>query len=133
MKIENRKKIPYIILVSFAILVVYYGFRAHYELNEIRDYKAFSKGFVYRANPAGKSVGLYIEYYFYVNNEKFSDGITTSLKKSSDEYIKNKYFPVIYSKHNPEFNRILITPSDFYEFNLGFPDSLSWVPKFCDK
>ena len=42
--------------------------------------------------------------------------------------INRKTFPVYFSKDAPnKYNKILVTPEDFSEFNIGFPDSLNWV------
>jgi len=44
-----------------------------------------------------------------------------------------KSFPVIASKSDPKtYNKILITPADFENYKLQYPDSLKWVKIILD-
>lgn len=72
-------------------------------------------------------------YVYYI----FSVGANTYTGKSSypefkaniEAELKNKSFPVIYIKNDPNDNQILISRAEFKSQGIPFPDSLAWTRK----
>jgi|GEM_PF-3999395 len=76
---------------------------------------------------AGK-MGIEVDYSFVLNNRNYR------LKRNNQkligkylEYLRLKEFPLIILKDNPDLNKLLISPYDYQELNMNFPDSMQWV------
>lgn len=70
----------------------------------------------------------------YLLNYSFDYNLTTNFAETYSSkyaplrnYLLHKSFPVVVSTANPKDNDILITPADFKNYNIPFPDSLAWV------
>lgn len=69
---------------------------------------------------------------FSYQSESSNSGIGSDYPSLSSQLI-GKSFPVIVNKDVPKkYNKILITPADFKNFNLPYPDSLLWVKTILD-
>jgi hypothetical protein len=74
----------------------------------------------------GAKVSLDLKYEFYYKGEKKIGADAFNDFRGNPDFV-GRYFPVIYYPGWGGHNQLLITPSDFKEFNLPFPDSLNWV------
>lgn len=71
-----------------------------------------------------------IAYRYTVNNSTYKSTTIYSEKKLSRENwgaLINKSFPVVYHRKMKFLSVMLISPEDFQEFGVPFPDSLKWV------
>jgi len=92
-------------------------------LGTVYDYEA-----IYKHSPV-------LKYEFEFEGKKFySSSSSSGTGNWEDEYkilfrkVKGRSFPVFFSKDSPgRYNKILIIPADFEEFNLNYPDSLNWI------
>jgi hypothetical protein len=77
--------------------------------------------------------GINISYSYYSNNTfiKKSDWIDINSKYKLN--FQNKYFLLIYLPDDIEKHRILVTPKDYENFDLIYPDSLNWVRDLLEK
>jgi len=106
----------------------------------IRKNSSITQGRVYDFEHKVKHSAV-LKYEFEYEGKKYyasSSSSETGLKWE-DEYkilfnhVKGKVFPVFLSRDNPDrYNKILISPKDFEEFNINYPDSLNWVKKILD-
>ncbi len=117
-------------LVLLALAVV---FSSLYERSKLEKKHLITTGLIYDWESGGKSSpgSKYINYEFYLGSKKIKGErmySNESLKLSFVEnYLINKYFPIVYSPEYPKNSAILITPKDFAQFEIPFPDSLNWV------
>ena len=72
-------------------------------------------------------------YSFTVNYETHGGQITDKRFKKIQALMFKKRFPVIYNSNDPTKNSILVFPDDFSNFNLPYPDSLTWVKALIDE
>lgn len=63
-------------------------------------------------------------YSFQVNNLFYQSHNADGRYRKLQHELIGKKFPVIYNVDDPNLNYILVFPSDFEAFNLGYPDSL---------
>ncbi|MNE93942.1 hypothetical protein D3C80_1918520 [compost metagenome] len=67
-------------------------------------------------------------YEFKVNNIEYKNSTVKLAFSLGEGYdLLNFNFPVIYQKSNPDNCQLLITPYEFKEYNIPYPDSLNWV------
>lgn len=73
----------------------------------------------------GAKMSMNLKYEFYYDGKRIKDN-NASGNYRGNRIFENKYFPVMY---DPKYgtSKLLVEPSDFKEFNIAFPDSLSWV------
>ena len=134
-------------LLSLTIVVLALGmplFIGHLNGKEydkaIRRNSSITSGTIYEFEKKAK-LSAVIKYDFEYEGKKYyssSSSSNTGLRWE-DEYkilfsqIKGKVFPVFFSRDNPaRYNKILISPKDFEEFNINYPDSLKWVKTILD-
>lgn len=79
----------------------------------------------------GKS-GYVVSYSFEVDHRFISSYVNGARFGRLRNIIKGKSFPVIFNGNAPEYNRMLIHPKDFKEYNIVFPDSLLWINKYIN-
>jgi hypothetical protein len=107
----------------------------------IRENSSITQGSVYDFEHKIKHSAV-LKYEFEYEGKKYyssSSSSNTGLRWE-DEYkilfqqIKGKVFPIYFSRDNPaRYNKILISPKDFEEFNINYPDSLNWVKMILDR
>lgn len=71
----------------------------------------------------------YMGIYKFEVKETIFQGVTSGegLRYNEQKLYKGT-FPVIYNENDPQKNAILIFPSDFKDFKIPFPDSMSkWI------
>ena len=139
----NKNK--YTGLIAFVILII--GFGLCYYFSERNNNKlkteiikdaVLTSGIVSAYLHDYKGISEY-EYYFSTNENMANYYSKSSSSSSFVTYAKigkkvlNKSFPVIYNKSLPQYNKILIIPDDFKEYNIPFPDSLNWVKEILDE
>lgn len=91
----------------------------------------FTTGTILRFSEDAKGSGGRITYQFKVDEKEFKNvGAFGNIYTSEGQNFVNKHFPVAYEKNNVSNNQLLISPKQFNEFNLPFPDSLEWVLKY---
>ena len=62
-------------------------------------------------------------------NGTIKKGYSSSSSAKKLNVFVGEYFPAIYSP-DIDILEVLITPKDFEEYNIKFPDSLNWVIKY---
>lgn len=121
-------------------LLLAFGVIVYFQL-EIRPtlYKGYNKstGLVTGTlgpNRSINNISLVYEFKNGVATEKHSQN---TFRGASVNELKNvvigRSFPVIYKNGFWGFERILITPDDFKEFNLPYPDSLNYIRMLLGK
>jgi hypothetical protein len=123
----------WILFVIIILTVTYFiGERNRLKFkNEILKYPGHSTG-VFKRLKYEKGKPILGVYYFDVDGAIIEGAKADARIREHWRYLRNKSFPVIYSLKDPEKNVMLLTPSDFEEYNLKFPDSLNWVKEFID-
>ncbi|RAJ06724.1 hypothetical protein LX64_01851 [Chitinophaga skermanii] len=77
-----------------------------------------------------KGSGGSVKYSFEVNGQIYHGlGAYPTIYSSRGYSLIGESFPVAYQVDDLNNNRMLITTTDFKEFNLAFPDSLAWIKK----
>lgn len=80
---------------------------------------------------SGKSAGISLYYYYYVEGIKYIGYYTNiSIYHSHGHAFINKSFPLIYDTRNPKDANLLLTKRDFSNLKQPFPDSLEWVKEY---
>jgi hypothetical protein len=128
-KISILKKLSNVVggtlILSVTFLSVRSCFVKNMEVEEIRGNPAFISGKIVKLlNLSGYS-GYSAEYRYQVGTIIYQSDRTVS-EQCCKGFLEQR-FPIIYSKKNPAINRMLVTSSDFEEFNLPFPDSLQHI------
>ena len=121
MKLKDK-----IIWIIFSLLICSMFFWHFYRKNMILTdnviltCKILSIASTYRSAPSFQCEIVY-------KGERKIIGSNSNVEKK--KLFIGKYFPMAYS---PKINKgqILVTPDDFKEINLPFPDSLTWVLKY---
>jgi hypothetical protein len=90
---------------------------------------AFASGQFLELKNLGKASNYTLTgfYSFTVKYEIHGGQNTDKRYKKIQAFILKKRFPVIYNSNDPTKNAILVFPDDFSNFNLPFPDSLTWT------
>ncbi|HYH15089.1 MAG TPA: hypothetical protein VD794_07715 [Flavisolibacter sp.] len=79
-----------------------------------------------------QKLGVVVKYKFEFNYSVYYDETSSSGYASVKHLLANRTFPVIVNVDNPEKNKILILPEDFKNYDLAFPDSLSWLTEVVE-
>ena len=118
-------------IFAITVIVIYYSYKIRD--SNIKKNEAFTTGLItnYRRSNKGGST---IDYEYTIGNKKFKDskGYGNIIDRYSNILI-GKSFPVIYNSNKLNSNNILLTRDDFKQYNLTFPDSLSWVMHCFEK
>lgn len=74
------------------------------------------------------NMGMHLQYEFFYNGKKIIGERGFKNIRGNRDFQK-KAFPVMY---DPKFgtSQLLVEPIDFKEFNLPYPDSLTWVLQY---
>ena len=75
---------------------------------------------------SGAKMSLDLKYEFYHKGKKIIGSTAFNDFRGNNDFEK-RYFTVMYYSGLGGHSQLLITPADFKEFNLPFPDSLQWV------
>lgn len=129
-----------ILALGIPLLISYFNGKSFDKA--IRNNSLLTIGVVYDYEQKAKFTPA-IKYQFEFGGKtyfSYSSSSNSSLLHWEDPYkllfnhINGKSFPVVLSKDNiSKYNKILITPDDFKEFNLQYPDSLYWVKSILNR
>ncbi|HNJ27641.1 MAG TPA: hypothetical protein PLQ40_01730 [Ferruginibacter sp.] len=131
-----------IVMLALSIPLLISHFNGKFFDKAIRNNSSFTIGVVYDYRQKAKFTPA-IKYQFDYGGKtyfSYSSSSNSRLFNWEDPYkllfnhIKGKSFPVVLSKDNiSKYNKILIIPDDFKEFNLQYPDSLNWVKSILNR
>lgn len=80
-----------------------------------------------------KNPAYRVSYKFSKGNQNFEDYYDLGRWTYRSEILKKlngKTIPLLYCLDNDNYNRILLSPDDFSEYGLEYPDSLLWVKEY---
>jgi hypothetical protein len=117
---KNSNKIFWIFI---SIIILFIGFWSFYRTYELKSNHVLLTGRIIEIASTNKSSPVFLCEIFYEGNRKIISS-TTSISKMN--LFIGKYFPFIYS-NKINGGKILITPEDFNQYGILFPDSLKWV------
>lgn len=124
---KNQRRLVILVLMAFVSFCIIYSF---YRTNDLKKSGTTLSGRVLSDAFPSKSSVMEFKYEFYYKGQKHTDFSSAGVTNSS-EFI-GKIFPVRYSPKT-QSSEILITPTHFKRYGLGFPDSLTWVKKYLVK
>lgn len=136
MKISKEKIQVFSILFTFLIGIVVYGF---WSRNRLEKEHLIGNAKIYHCqNGAKGNAGTtFLDYQYIINDKEFKATgayLAEEIKYYiGNDFFVNKTFPIVYYPPRPSISRILITPRDFSDFNMPFPDSLKWVLQYYKK
>lgn len=114
-----------IALLVMGIIYFYYHFKGAEFKNDIMENPIIANCQIKKVTFINKR-GYRIEYEYIINGKIYNSDSYRSIFPLNNVAI-GKFFPFIYNKEKPEKHEILITPDNFQEFGIEFPDSLDWV------
>lgn len=125
-----KKKILKTVVILFTIFFVFSIIRTLILENNLKRNKIIVNGFITEYSTSYRG-GLEIIYTFEFKSKvyKGETAYPEIYSRHSNRFV-GRYFPVIFTLDNPNFNKILISTSKFKKYNIEFPDSLKWVIKF---
>jgi hypothetical protein len=127
-----NKRIVVAIITLFVLAVI---LGTHYRNAKKRDILkniVLASGEITNYQKVRKSSGIFFDYNLKLGDVIYQERVRCEgIKLSCGNKFIGKHFPIVYSDLNPEYNEMLITPYQFEEFNLTFPDSLQWVLVQC--
>lgn len=124
-RIARDGKIAILILIAILLGL---GIYSNVRENSLKHNKAFGNAIVYEIVTGGKSGPLARFGFVYDGKVYKSTYSIPELKFKTDKNkLLGKWFPVVYDTINPDNNRLIMTMSDFQNYQLKFPDSLNWV------
>ena len=116
------------ILISLAFILILFSCK----YKEIEKNKEISFGIINDYSKHYRSNAFTPHYSYKVNGIEYKGKYDTFFNmKYWNKYI-GKSFPIVYSSINPQKSIMLITPNDFKNWGLEFPDSLNWVKDKMD-
>lgn len=120
-----------LLLIISGLITAWFGF-AYYCGYNLRKHPIITRSKVYSIDKGGKgNFGPGVYYNYSIGKDLYKGTDLHGQLKYSIEDLNGKYFPVVYSFNGFWYDsKILITPDDFKQFNLPFPDSLNWVLKY---
>jgi hypothetical protein len=114
-------------LICFIGVFMFYG---HFHMEKFKREYLITNGIVYSVDGGGKgNFGPGINYRYSAKGISYkSSRRHGELPYSIGKNIIGKAFPIVYQKYWYGYeSNILITPNDFANYGLPFPDSLNWV------
>jgi hypothetical protein len=126
LKVLSHKAVL-LLIVGFIFLLIYLdGYRqgSEYQKKILANPQIVSG--IVKSLQFKYKVGYIVIYKFILNGNEFL-GESSNREYEGLTKIINKSFPVIVNKHDPQYSRILITPTDFEDYRMEYPDSLNWI------
>ena len=120
---ESKKSTLVFVIIIFLLIVGSIVFMQNRFTKNGKLMNAETLGWIYTSN-----VTLNLQYEFYYNGTKVVRSNAFNKLMGNDHFV-HRFFPVMYDP-DTKLSQLLIQPSDFKRFHLGFPDSLQWVLKF---
>lgn len=130
MKIFN-KIVGVIAAVAIVSFYVYQcNMNAYYIPAQLKQHGILLNGWIYDWHIGSKG-GKSLAYEFYYKGQRITGYTGLSRNIGYGKFV-HAWFPVMYDTAHGH-HTMLIEPEDFKEFNITYPDSLSWVlPYFKD-
>ncbi|MOA25760.1 hypothetical protein D3C78_1465070 [compost metagenome] len=121
---KNNQVIALVLLVlMFSLMLLY----SHRKKNNLKDDMVITVGQIVNVRNGYKlNIDITYEFIRKQKKEEHSD-LRVALSYAEGKELLYQYFPVIYQKSNPNNCQLLISPLDFKEYNIPYPDSLQWV------
>lgn len=129
MLMNNKTKTRLFYSGVLLFILMFIGF-ARWNRYLLQTDRLQTSGVVYNIRRTGRANMVRIAYRYTVNNSTYKSTTIYSEKKLSRENwgaLINKSFPVVYHRKMKFLSVMLISPEDFQEFGVPFPDSLKWV------
>jgi hypothetical protein len=118
---DKQNLIAFIIIVLFIAGII---FLAKYFEKDLKQNGVIVPTKILNVNSGGKTGGGFQCLIIY-KGKSFDRPSGTSISRGRFDFV-GKNFPGIYSP-NTNSLKVLITPEDFAQFDISFPDSLNWV------
>lgn len=119
----------YFLTSIFLVIVIRSCVNSIMDWDRLMRTRIITMGTVAGADKISRNPAIYICYWFEVDGEIFNCKMAKRIRFSQADTLVGMHFPIAYEKGNPENSEIIITPEDFKEFKLPFPDSLRWIRK----
>lgn len=127
------KAVTVVIAIPVVLLIYLSGENTHREfIKHVMDKSDLTSGTVTNIENNIK-LGTIVRYKFTVGGDEIDGRMSSPKFEPLSRLILAKTFPVIYSKTSPDYNKMLILPEDYKDFNVAYPDSLRWVLRYFDK
>ena len=120
----TKKILIWTIVVGFITFATIQTINRNSDDNYLKTNPSLTMAKIIDWNVDGKGSGNWIKYEFVIDNKTFGGSKKYYGLSQKDNYLMNKYFPIIYSQKDPNINRLLILENEFQEFDLVQPDSL---------
>ncbi len=124
-KIPNLTFTIFIGIIIFGVVEIFIIFGESYNIKQIKDCHKFTIGNLISNDRTLKNREIDFEYF--VNGYRY-----TGISKSYPFQIPIKQILVLYPCADPSFSQMMLTPEDFKEYNLPYPDSLKWILPYIE-
>lgn len=124
----SKKNILFVIVFLILAILICIDLIKKKKINsDLRNNGTFVSGKILSFDNAGKSL-IQVNFLVIDNKDTFRySNFHQGLLGRFESFLTGKSFPVIRKSNDKGTNRILITPKDFAELSLSYPDSLKWV------
>jgi hypothetical protein len=119
-----NKILTWTIIIGFIVFVTVQSIRQNSEDQYLKDNPNLTTAKIIDWDPGAKGGARLLNYEFIIDNKTYNGSKSYYGLSQRNNYLLNKYFPVIYSSKDPNVNRLLIIENEFKEFGLIQPDSL---------
>ena len=138
--LTSMKKVNKYVAIGFCILTIIMIFYAQLiskpRLSRLKKNYIIDVGFTYSHiwGTWHKNSPPSLKYKYWINGKEYKDDIQIKKIRPSvlGIHFIYKSFPVAIDSTDLSNSKILVTPDDFKEFNLRFPDTLNWVLKYIE-
>lgn len=119
----------FLIIITIAFYVDrYHEYTYRKKIETINKSKCFTIGKVTHYYRGTNKSGASIDFSYSYKKQNYYGTNKMKLEFRPWQWMLKVYsFPVILDSTNPENSRILIRKKDFDDFNIKYPDSLSWI------
>jgi len=108
------------VTVFMLILYLFVELYRDYKKNQIQNCHKFTIGYVILVEKNTKNRGTSFEYF--VESKRYA-----RTGKIYPFELPIGKIPVLYPCSDPDFGQLMLTPEDFEEYDLPYPDSLKWI------
>jgi hypothetical protein len=117
---------------ALTIGIILILFIASCKNSEIKQNKGITIGQIIGSRKDYRSNSYMLNYSYSVNNKKIFGESGRTVSQANLNQFMSKYFPVAYSTINPEKSFLIVSPENFKNWGIQFPDSLYWVKDKLD-
>lgn len=120
-------------IIIFIIVGLFFGggylYTIYVETAEIKKDFSHTTGKIYEFAETGeRNMRMYTRYKYTVNGKEYERGSYTMDPCEGMENFRNEImnftYPIVYHNEDPEKSRILISPKQFEEYGLAYPEDL---------